>query len=269
MAICAKCNRVVAAGAKACHLCGTPLPIGTAKKKDLLKPKMSIEEALQKTSADIVRPSLPIKKIFLLSTLAVLVAVFIFVVKSAMVVFDGSGEEYRQKVFYDHIFGLMWAKAKTDPMLYQDAERYCEELKIGKIDDWRIPTITETRSLIMGCASTNTKGKCAVHDACFYPDCQTEQCKGCEMGKGTGDENLYWQPRIWEHTSGWSKGFFWSSTEKKEVTGEGGAKKEYWTVSFVTGAVEGKESEIWGHVRCVSGPVPAKDRLKQYFMFMK
>jgi hypothetical protein len=261
---------VLPGGAKACRSCGEPLPIGTAKKKDLLQPKMSLEEVLQKTNTDVVRAPLPIKRIFLFSILICLALGAIFVIKSAMVIFDGSGKEYQEKIFYDPVFGLMWAKAKTEPLLYQDAEKYCAEMRIGQIDDWRIPNATELRSIIKGCPGTDVKGKCAVHDACFNPDCQTEQCKGCEAEKGTGDENLYWQPRIWEHTPGWSKGFFWSSTEKKEMVGdEGKTTKEYWTVSFVTGAVDGKESEIWGHVRCVSGPVSAKDRLKQYFMFMK
>jgi len=260
---------VIKSGAKACDLCGAPLPIGTAKKKDLLQPKMSLEEVLQKTNTDVVRTPFPVKKLFLYSLLGLFIVAAIYVGKSAMVLLDGSGKEYQQKIFYDHLLGLMWSKAKTEPLLYDAAEQYCNDLVIGKIDDWRIPTITEMRSLINGCVDTGTKGKCGVQDACFYPDCQTEQCKGCEAEKGNGEEGLYWLPRIWEHSPGGANGFFWSSTEKKEATGEGGAKKEYWTVSFVTGAVEGKESEIWGHVRCVSGPVPAKDRLKQYFMFMK
>lgn len=269
MAVCSKCHRVIKAGAKACDLCGAPLPIGTSKKKDLLQPKMSLEEVLQKTNSDVVRTPFPLKRMLLYSLLVVLAAGIIFVAKSAMVIFDGSGKEYNAKIFYDPTFGLMWAKAKTDPLLYADAARYCEELRVGKIDDFRLPNITELRTLIQGCAVTGVKGKCPVRDTCFTPECRLDDCKGCEAEKGAGDENLYWLPRVWEHTSGASKGFFWSSTEKKDATGEGGATKEYWTASFVTGEIAAKELEIWGHARCVSGPVPASDRLKQYFMFLK
>lgn len=271
MAVCSKCHRVIKAGAKACDLCGAPLPVGTAKKRDLLQPKMSIEEALQKTNTDIVRAPLPIKKIFLFSTLAILVVALLFVAKSAMVLFDGSGKEYQQKIFYDPIFGLMWSKAKTETVLYDEAKRYCDELRIGKIDDWRLPTITELRTLVKGCPVTGAKGDCPVRDTCFAPECLKENCKGCEAGKGAGEENLFWQPKIWEHTAGWSKGFYWSSTERKEmVAAEPKEEKaEVWTVSFVTGGIEAKELEVWGHARCVSGPVPMNDRLRQYFMFLK
>lgn len=270
MAVCSKCNRVIRAGSKVCHVCGAPLPIGTAKKKDLLQPKMSIEDALQKTNTDIVRAKLPVKKMFIISLLVLLGIGAIYVVKSAMVIFDGSGKEYQAKIFYDPLFGLMWSKAKTDPLLYADAARYCEEMRVGKTDDFRLPTITELRTLIKGCAATGVKGKCPVRDTCFTPECRLDDCKGCEAEKGAGEDTLYWQPRIWEHVPGWSKGFFWSTTEKRDmVPGEAKEKSEVWTASFVTGEIEAKELEIWGHARCVSGPVPMNDRLRQYFIFLK
>lgn len=270
MVVCAKCKQVLPAGAKACRSCGEPYR-AVVKNKDLLKPKMSLDDVVQKTNTDVARSKLPLRTIFLFSVLALLAVAVIFLAQSARVIFDGSGEEYRQKIFYDPVFGLMWSKAKTEPMLYEEAERYCKDLRIGKMNDWRLPTITELRSIVKGCPATVVKGKCTVQDTCYMPECRKDECKGCEEGGGTGEESLYWQPKIWEHTKGWSKGVYWSATERKEMidSPDAGTDRTAWTVSFLTGGIEGKSIEMWGHARCVSGPVPVTDRIRQYFIFMK
>ncbi len=265
MAVCSKCNRVIKAGAKACDMCGAPLPIGTAKKKDLLKPKMSLDEVLQKTNTDIVRAKTPVKRLLFYAVLLVLAAGAVYVGKSALVLFDGSGKEYREKIHYDPSSGLLWQKQQGAPMFHEYAEQYCRELRIGDLKGWRLPTVAELRTLIRGCSATIQKGPCMVRDTCLGGQCLNDDCD-CAAYNGPGEEGLYWQTGVWLDPEWKSKsGFFWSSSRPADV--ESG--KQAWGVSFATGGIAVHDPSTAGYARCVSGPVPASDRLKQYFMFMK
>jgi hypothetical protein len=53
--------------------------------------------------------------------------------------------------FTDKDTGLMWQDTKDvteSPTTYDDAIRYCEELPLGDYDDWRLPNITELKSIV-------------------------------------------------------------------------------------------------------------------------
>lgn len=47
----------------------------------------------------------------------------------------------------DGLTGLVWAKAPADDMAWQDALKYCEDLRLAGHEDWRLPTVEELRSL--------------------------------------------------------------------------------------------------------------------------
>jgi len=70
----------------------------------------------------------------------------------------------------DPATGLVWMNSVLDtPKTWQEALSYCTYAVVSGFDDWRLPTISELRSLIRGCAGTSVGGACAVSDS-RYPD---------------------------------------------------------------------------------------------------
>ncbi len=48
----------------------------------------------------------------------------------------------------DHNTGLIWEQAHHETKLeYYEAETYCEDLELGGLTEWRLPTIKELFSL--------------------------------------------------------------------------------------------------------------------------
>jgi hypothetical protein len=57
--------------------------------------------------------------------------------------FVGSGD-----IVTDEKTALVWQDTPTDPMAWEDALLYCEELSLEGKDDWRLPNKKELESLI-------------------------------------------------------------------------------------------------------------------------
>lgn len=95
----------------------------------------------------------------------------------------------------------MWS-SRGKPMIYSDAIKYCEELVEGGFDDWRLPTISELRTLIQNCPNTETGGNCEFTDSCLDPaDCwNKDDCYSFVCGSGSDYSKLG------------DKGWFWSSS---------------------------------------------------------
>ena len=50
---------------------------------------------------------------------------------------------------------------------------------------WRLPTITELRSLVRECSGMELNGNCAVNDpACLLLECAAIGCDGCSYNEG-------------------------------------------------------------------------------------
>ena len=119
----------------------------------------------------------------------------------------------------DPVSGLMWQNDPTvgTAVLNQDQARtYCQELTVCGHTNWRLPTISELRSLVRGCPGTETGGACGVTDDCTEDDCTNAACEGClpEHG-GPGVDGYYWPPEIREYGI---QEFYWSDTIKLHTT---------------------------------------------------
>ena len=91
----------------------------------------------------------------------------------------------------DPTTGLEWQNGDNCCNTWYFAENYCLELTWGGYSDWRLPTISELRSLIRGCDATVTGGECPASDDCNDYDCETDACLGCQDGQGPGDDGFY------------------------------------------------------------------------------
>ncbi len=135
--------------------------------------------------------------------------------------------------------GLMWQNGDENELGADEALSYCGELIWGGYDDWRLPTISELRSLIRGCPETEAGGACNVTDDCLDHDCWNYLCDGCMSDFGPGPEGEYWPEQL-ETGRGWR---YWSSS------GIPGAGKS-WGVIFDSGYIfNGSFND--GRARCV------------------
>ena len=64
----------------------------------------------------------------------------------------------------------MWSKISKEPLAWNTAVSYCEELKELEYSDWKLPTIDELRTLIQHCPATETGGSCQISDDCLRDD---------------------------------------------------------------------------------------------------
>ena len=117
-------------------------------------------------------------------------------------------------LWYDGASGLCW----QDPLAggtsnWQDAMDHCDGLSLGGFDDWRLPTISELRSLIRGCPGTETGGSCGLTDECLDPGCGTG-CVSCVPEAGPGANGCYWDAGLAALESGsWNT---WSSSTRPD-----------------------------------------------------
>ncbi len=127
----------------------------------------------------------------------------------------------------------------SDYMTWEEAISYCENLSFSGHDDWRLPTISELRSLIRGCDGTVTGGSCGVTDSCLDSSCQDESCYACEYGAGPNN-GCYGPPELAGECD-----WYWSSSPVADFAGRA------WFVNFSDGAVPSYDIVPNGVARCV------------------
>jgi hypothetical protein len=151
--------------------------------------------------------------------------------------------------------GLVWAldlyvgpwdpnnPTQTTNLFYYP--KYCNDLVMDNRDDWRLPTVDEARSLIVGCYYTKPTGTCDIHDDCFGDECYSDVCKGCDYTGTPYTNTAMWRGSITA---------IWTSTV---VTG-----KYNWVVDYEEASITKIDTEIrvmptWTGfrrtIKCVAG----------------
>ncbi len=120
----------------------------------------------------------------------------------------------------DEKTGLTWQRsAAPEKMTWKDGKKYCEELSIGSLSDWRLPKKRELRTLQL-----KRKELREIQPEGKLPDCR-------------------WAPGVWQGDCSWH----WSCSPHR-------SKSYYaWYVSTFTGMEDYHEEKTVHNVRCVTG----------------
>ena len=141
------------------------------------------------------------------------------------------------------IGGRMWQKRPApNKMNWNEAKGYCSNLSLGGYSDWRLPSISELRSIIRGCAKTQTGGACKVTDSCrSWDSCRNSECSGCSGNRGPAN-GCYWPNELMGKCS-----WFWSSSSRSDYN------NLVWFVDFHLGDVDNLHKYGDLYARCVRG----------------
>ena len=153
---------------------------------------------------------------------------------------NGVGAE---ESWYDSTSGLTWQNSNFSANISAtEGATYCSNLVFDSYSDWRLPTISELRSLVRGCSSTVYGGACQVTDSCTsYDSCRTS-CSSCTSGYGSGSSGKYWDSNL-THTGT----TFVSSTILSDYT------TYSWSINFLTAAMTYDYSSYSKSIICVRG----------------
>ncbi|MGI6393849.1 MAG: DUF1566 domain-containing protein [bacterium] len=147
---------------------------------------------------------------------------------------DSSGKSGGGDTTNGKIGNLYWSLKASSSKTWEEAVAYCDNLEESGHSDWRLPTISELRTLIQNCPRTETGGECGVTDDCLEDSYWSDACRGCDYASDGRYSKLG------------DTGGFWSASEPSDVT------HYAWSVSFYDGLVGNSyKGNCGGHVRCV------------------
>ena len=121
--------------------------------------------------------------------------------------------------------GMAWSM-ESNAMFWEDAVDYCDKLTECGYSDWRLPSISEARTLIAACHGTRTGDRCGVTDSCLSTDCLNYNCNLCEP-KSDG-----YYIKIDDDRTSWN--LLWSASEVS------GSVARAWGIELYTGSVAEK-----------------------------
>ena len=157
-----------------------------------------------------------------------------------------------EEVWADPDSGLMW---QVWPEMYdwESAIEYCKSTDYYGYNDWRLPTISELRTLVRGCPATQTGGDCGVTDSCNdWDECWSLECMDCDLEEGPATGGCYWPDQIKgdelvEFTPCYYS--YWSSTEDTFYSYYSGPSA--WVIFFEDATISGWEITSKMRARCV------------------
>lgn len=149
----------------------------------------------------------------------------------------GGCDQTRQecKPWEDPDSGLIWSM-RSSLMAWDMTADYCSKLSEGGFTDWRVPSISELRTLIQGCPYAEPGAYCGVRDNCLSSGCWNFKCIRCE------ETDSY--TKLDDGHAGWS---LWSASEISD-------NADYaWGIDLILGGVRNEYKNEDGFVRCVRG----------------
>ncbi|HPQ67907.1 MAG TPA: DUF1566 domain-containing protein [bacterium] len=145
-----------------------------------------------------------------------------------------------EAVWRDPATGLVWEKVPTSGYVnWMDANDFCQHLSLGGYNDWRLPTINELRSLIVGCDGSARGGSCGVNNNCSNSWCQNEECYSCFHGDGPSN-GCFGTTDLPGACN-----YYWSSSNVPDQ------EDRAWAVGFTSGFVYKPRVFYAFHARCV------------------
>jgi len=136
--------------------------------------------------------------------LGILLTMTVLLAFGGLLVIAYGGEK---EVWKDPNSGLTWQVNPTgDRISWNNAKSHCQNLSLGGYSDWRLPTVSELRSLIRGCPQTEKAGSCRVTDSCSDHSCWNDSCSGCLLMGGPAPGGAYWPSELSGKIS-----WYWSS----------------------------------------------------------
>ncbi len=146
------------------------------------------------------------------------------------------------KVWVDEDAELIWQRVAAETrMTVEAALLYCEENK-GELPGlgWRLPNVTELRSLVRGCPATETDGVCGLTESCTaFESCWSTDCwSTCMLGDGPG--GCYRETALEGSCSA-----AWSMDGVDDQPGR------YWYLNYRRAGLHHDIAEVESEVRCV------------------
>lgn len=122
-------------------------------------------------------------------------------------------------------------------MTFPEAVAYCSALDLnGK--GWRLPTISELRSLVRGCPGIELGGACKVGEGgCLAKECR-KACEPCTTGKGPA--GAYWPEGVLG-----DDGRHWSATVVQDLP------DKVWVLDFGHAGIRSDSQDNHHQVWCV------------------
>jgi len=142
--------------------------------------------------------------------------------------------------FLDTTTGYLWQTLPNETGLsWTNAMDYCENLSLGGYEDWRLPSLSELRSIVSGCKDMEPDSSCGAGDECTTLDCSTG-CNSCEKNSGPSD-GCYWVLGL----HGYCDNYHWTATPF------GGIENYVWQIGFSHAAINGYVNSSKNYARCV------------------
>lgn len=135
--------------------------------------------------------------------------------------------------------GYIWSAKAQGWYTWDEAVSYCDNLVEDYSDNWRLPTISELRTLVLNCVGSVPGGECGVVDtgnpstSCLASSCETSggYCGGC--------------PATAEHSKFSDTSEFWSSSTVTD------ASTSVWLLHFTYATIYSKGAPNRNQVRCI------------------
>ena len=104
----------------------------------------------------------------------------------------------------------IWSSQSSYTMNWDSAVSYCNSLTEGGNDDWKLPNISQLRTLVQNCSGTVTNGSCKVTSSCTSTSCYSDNCY-CRPDSTGGNSKFGSTNELWSSTAISDKsGYVWS-----------------------------------------------------------